>query len=264
MPPELQWLAVIAGQEWPDGDEDAMYRLADDWKQAADKLEALLPGLDQVRNDTLAVLVGETATAAKAQFDDLLDGDNSIAKEVDALRALSAQAHDFAQQLEYAKVNIIATLVMTALEIAYAIASASFTFGISLEWIPFYETIMELRWVQTIIKALRGIEEAVNVGKGVVTLPKVIKYGGKEAFQELWQSVLQEVAVEAYQHDKRGTSFSWDNIKKAAIGGAVGGAVGGALHHPINHIVPPAKNTVTKIVKGAATHYAVGIPANIA
>ncbi|OBF30217.1 hypothetical protein A5724_23625 [Mycobacterium sp. ACS1612] len=264
MPPELQWLAVIAGQEWPDGDEDAMYRLADDWKQAADKLEALLPGLDQVRNDTLAVLVGDTATAAKAQFDDLLDGENSIAHEVDALRALSAEAHDFAQHVEYAKVNIIATLVMTALEIAYALASASFTFGISLEWIPGYEALMELRWIQTIVKALRGIEEAINIGKGTVTLPKVIKYGGKQAFQELWQSVLQEVAVEAYQHDKRGTGFSGKNIGKAAIGGVVGGAVGGVLHHPVNHIVPPAKNVITKIVKGAATHYAIGIPANLA
>ena len=265
MPPELQWLAVIAGQKWPDSDEDDWYRRALRWLELADKLEKkVLPGVEQVRDDMLAVLVGDTATAAKAQFDDLLDGDNSIAKVVDALKALGAQAHDFAQQVEYAKVNIIATLVMTALEIAYAIASAYFTFGVSLEWIPFYEAFMELRWVQTIVKALRGIEAAVNVGKGVVTLPKIIKYGGREAFQELWQSVLQEVAVEAYQHDKRGTDFSGKNIGKAAIGGAVGGAVGGVLHHPVNHLVPPAKNAVTKMVKGAATHYVIEIPTNLA
>ena len=92
--------------------------------------------MEQVRDDMLAVLVGDTATAAKAQFDDLLDGDNSIAKVVDALKALGAQAHDFAQQVEYAKVNIIATLVMGALEIAYAIASAYSPLGFRWSGFP--------------------------------------------------------------------------------------------------------------------------------
>lgn len=69
-----------------------MFRIAGCYEVAAEELERLVPELNQVRGDLLAVLAGETAEVARRQFALLFDGEHSVRRLVEALRALAVSA----------------------------------------------------------------------------------------------------------------------------------------------------------------------------
>jgi hypothetical protein len=66
MPAEVRWLLpIVVGDSWPEGDETALQRLAEVWKQAAaDVDDALREAADAVRQAT-SNMDGEAAEAFK-------------------------------------------------------------------------------------------------------------------------------------------------------------------------------------------------------
>jgi len=44
LPPQLDWVGYIAGNPWPNENEDDYWGIADDWSAARDRILALLPG----------------------------------------------------------------------------------------------------------------------------------------------------------------------------------------------------------------------------
>jgi hypothetical protein len=93
IPPELQWVAYLVGELWPQGSESGMFRISECYLAAAEDLEYLIPELHKVTEKTLEVLVGKTADAAEEHFKMLFDGPHAVDKLVDALRALGESAH---------------------------------------------------------------------------------------------------------------------------------------------------------------------------
>src|SRR5437762_13575241 len=136
IPGYLQWVSYLAGSEWPQGDETAMFRIGDDWRSSASDLSALIPDLNRVRSETLSVLMGETADAADAQFQMLFDGDYSVDKLAEAMTAIGDLADGAGTEIEYTKLQILTSLAIAAAEIAWALAAAPETFGGSLALIP--------------------------------------------------------------------------------------------------------------------------------
>src|ERR1700742_2108103 len=143
IPPELQWVAYLAGSEWPKGDEDAMWRISKIWYGASAQAEALIPDLARVKTEALATFTGQTADAAKKDFQQEFTGDYSMDNLVAAMSALGDSARQTGTEIQYTKLNIILTLIVAAAEIAYYMYMAALTFGASLGFIALVEAIAE-------------------------------------------------------------------------------------------------------------------------
>jgi hypothetical protein len=145
IPSWLYWVAYLAGSQWPGhpASENGMWRSAGYWRGAAGELEALIPELQRVRSETQAVLAGQTAQAADQQFAMLFDGDYSMDKLVDAMRAIGDVAESLGTEIQYTKLQIITTLVIAAGSIIWALANAEWTFGGSLAEVPIAELLAE-------------------------------------------------------------------------------------------------------------------------
>ena len=94
IPPSLQWVSYLAGSTWPQGSESGMFRIDEFFKAAAEELLNLEPDLYRVREETISVLFGDTAQVTDEQFALLFDGDYSVAKLADAVRAMIRVAAD--------------------------------------------------------------------------------------------------------------------------------------------------------------------------
>src|SRR5262245_52125763 len=130
MPAGLQWLSYLAGAEWPEGDEDALFALADDYDAAARGVRALIEKLHGACDTALENYSGDGEDKMKAQFDKFFTGDQSLEKLAEQLEQLGDSARECGKQIEYAKLQIIITLAVLAAEIAYALATMWGAFAI--------------------------------------------------------------------------------------------------------------------------------------
>ncbi|MFC8042848.1 toxin glutamine deamidase domain-containing protein [Nocardia sp. NPDC057353] len=124
IPPELQWLSYLAGASWPQGDEDQLFALSQDWTDAATALTAVIPLLRTATDTATQNYSGEGAEQMVAQFQNFFSGDSSIEKIAEGLEGLAKAAFDCGTQVEYAKLQIVITLAVMAIEILWALASA--------------------------------------------------------------------------------------------------------------------------------------------
>ena len=56
IPGDLQWVSYLVGSAWPQGDEDGMWLIGEQWRDSSEELKALIPDLNHVRAETMAVL----------------------------------------------------------------------------------------------------------------------------------------------------------------------------------------------------------------
>ena len=116
-------MAGAVGSRWPQGSETTLWQMAEFFRVAAAKLEDLIPELQRVRSNTQEVLWGQTGQAAERQFALLFGGEYSVAKLVIALRVLANLLEKFGTIVQGVKLNIVATLGVTAFQINSALAS---------------------------------------------------------------------------------------------------------------------------------------------
>jgi hypothetical protein len=133
IPAELRWLSWAVQPHWPDGDEAALRRCAQDWRDAAGALRAQLPDADRAGGRALAALGGPTADAARAAWDTYTVGD---AGHVEVLAIACTDLADLcdgtAGVIEDVKRLLVGTLVRLAEELAVLAALAEVTAGLSL------------------------------------------------------------------------------------------------------------------------------------
>ncbi|WP_216903855.1 WXG100 family type VII secretion target, partial [Nocardia alni] len=132
IPPELQWLAYLAGSSWPKGDEDKLFALSKDWSNSADSLNGIIDPLHAAVDSALSSYSGSGADQMKSQFDQFFSGDNSVESMVKGLEQLADSVFDMGSQTEYAKLQIIITLALMAAEIAYALSTLFGAWAVSL------------------------------------------------------------------------------------------------------------------------------------
>jgi hypothetical protein len=269
IPPELQWVAYLAGSEWPKGDEDAMWRIGKVWQGAVAQLNAVIPDLQRVQAETLSVLSGQTADAAVAAFQQEFSGDLSLENLAAAMSALGESARQTGTEIQYTKLNIIVTLAIAAVEISYYLYLAGLTFGASLALIPAVEAIT-IAAIRALVAALmRRIVAAVTEALTRTVLWQLAKtaalkgavgagVGGALGF-------VQESAIELGQWATgHRDGLDWHQIGLSFTGGLVGGAGGALTHGALAGALGEAKTILGKGVNGALTHYTSGVVGNVA
>ncbi|MFC9995463.1 ADP-ribosyltransferase domain-containing protein [Nocardia sp. NPDC127526] len=149
IPEELQWVSWIAGSEWPQGDEDKMFELAEVWYAKARDLKALVPDAKDVVRQAEAFYTGDGAVEVRKQLEAMISGDGSLETLADSFTALGDQAKATGTQIEYAKLQIVYTLATLAAQLIEAIA----TLGATSAEIPAAEAVAQST-VRTIAKKL--------------------------------------------------------------------------------------------------------------
>ncbi|MER7083983.1 NAD:arginine ADP-ribosyltransferase with a RelA/SpoT domain protein, partial [Saccharopolyspora kobensis] len=236
MPDEVKWLLpIVVGQSWPEGDEDAMRRMADAWRTAADGIGSVNDAANRGAEQAKGAMEGQTSDAFAKLWKDIGDGgEAALPKLKEACEKLAKACDDAALDVEHTKLTIIASLIALAIQIAAMIAAAPVTFGASTA----------------------GVAAAQAVTRTVVM----------QIFRQLVMSILKNVAIEiatsvAIEFAVQGVQiasgerdgFDGGKFKDAAISGAIGGAVGGVFEGAGKAFGKQAGEAVGDAAGGAAT-----------
>jgi hypothetical protein len=226
IPGSLQWVSYLVGSQWPKGDEDAMFRIGDDWRTHGDEMTALIPDLNRMRASTMSALQGITAGAADNQFKLLFDGEASVDKLAKAMAALGDLADGTGKNIEYTKLQILTCLAIAAFEISWALAQTSVTFGASAAEIPVIEGATSAAIRQTVSTLLRQIMSDLGKAMTKTTVQRIVKKAGVETAEAVGQDLFIQSVQQAKGHQ---SGFDWNAAGKVALANAAGGAAQGAV-----------------------------------
>lgn len=152
VPPELNWLLdILAGQSWPQGDEDALRRCSQSWMDAmlaignlADNsdvtAQSVMRSADSTSSDQFQSFWSSYLSQANPGFGQSLgqqiDPSNGVHTTFGDLfkqcEQLAGNLVDQANEVEYTKLVIAITVILTAIMIIMAVAEAIATLGASL------------------------------------------------------------------------------------------------------------------------------------
>ena len=262
IPPEFQWVSYLAGGSWPQGSESGMGRRQEFLAAAAEQLDELIPELNQVRGETLSVLMGETAQAALAQFALLFDGDYAVDKLSDAIRALGESSGYTGSEIEYNKLSIVFGLALAAAEISYALAMSAPTWGASTAAIPAIEWATIFTFRQLVAALLRRLAAKVREMLARTTIKRLVHEGFQEAGQELAIAGTQEGLVYTSQGDNY--RVNGERLLLNGIASTVGGGAGGVTAVPTANFLGPATSRLSATTKGVTTFFTAGVMGNLA
>ncbi|MDT0332139.1 WXG100-like domain-containing protein, partial [Nocardiopsis lambiniae] len=133
----------LTGTRWPKVDEDRLRDFSDAYAAVEYILATELPDLVLVlRRKVRSTFDSRTTEYFENSLAQFTAGERDYIGEAAELAGEIRQyAKDAANQVEYAKWMIIGQLIQLVLEIAWAIATAKFTFGASLKLIPLFKFI---------------------------------------------------------------------------------------------------------------------------
>ncbi len=210
-PSDLEWLSWVVGSDWPHGDEDGLWRMAEAFNQAAQDLRGLIGQGDSAYYDVLAGIEG-TAADRLGQYWGLYGSsagdDGYIEKLAKLLEGLGEHCDGTGTEIEYAKYQFYLALAMLAIQVLWLIAMAIPSFGETLAEIPIVEFATQMlsrTLAQQLMKAIM---------MGIV------------------QNVLSDVLIQAVQiGEGHRTELDWGKVKGDVVSGAVGGLAGGLVGH---------------------------------
>ena len=240
-PKELEWVTfLLVGENWPQGDEDGMERLARTWATLGADLAPLQGQLDAVLTQLQAAGEGPALDAARDYISKISGGSNSALPTLKkAIDDVSTGAHKVALEIQYAKLMIIAmaaVFLYMLIKLAYL---AFMTFGTAAVAAVAVEEILKVQ----VKRVLKRLVQSVIMG--------ALFMGGLD------------VAVQSFQVlILRSKDWKeWDLQKTGFMGamGAMGGAVGWSLG--FMRKLPFGDSFVTTVVKNALAE---GIPELIA
>ncbi|WP_280201233.1 toxin glutamine deamidase domain-containing protein [Nocardia cyriacigeorgica] len=236
-PTVLGW---VAGTDWPDGNEDDMRSLADDWRAAAAAIQEVIADVRAAKTVSLnAYPDGEAPKDIAKAFDSMLyatEGQDkgSLEQLIEGLNSMGESADNMANEIEYAKLMVISSLVLLAAELAAA-------------WIfpPTAPAVQAAAIALTRI-AIRIIGQ--TAARAIRTM--VLSLARKKFFQFMVRHVAidtvigtgQDLGIQAYQvwqGNRKG--IDWEQVAVTAVSSAVGGAVAGPLAHRMGNWLGPQR-----------------------
>ncbi|MGH3723710.1 MAG: hypothetical protein ACRDUS_06245 [Mycobacterium sp.] len=258
IPGYLQWVSYLVGSEWPKGDEDAMFRIGNDWRTSSDGMTGLIPELNRMRASTMEVLQGQTAGAADKQFKQLFDGEASVDKLAKAMAALGDLSDGTGKSIEYTKLQILTSLAIAAFEISWALAQTSVTFGASAAAIPVIEGATSITIRQVVAMLMKQIMTDLGKTLTKTTVSRIIKKAGVE----MSEAVGQELFVQSIQQSKgHQQGFNWQRVGIVAVANGAGGATQGTVGIVGNRMA--AKTGLNPYVSGTLVGYSSGVAKKI-
>lgn len=255
IPAYLQWVSYLVGSQWPKGDEDAMFRIGDDWQASALDMSGLIPELNRMRSSTMSALQGVTAGEADEQFRLLFDGDASVEKLAEAMIALGDLARGTGKNIEYTKLQILTSLAIAAFEISWALAQTSVTAGASAAQIPIIEGTTSAAIRQVISMLLRQIMTDLGGAMRRTMVHRIVKKAGVETMEGVGQELFIQSVQQANGHQ---TTFDWNKVGVVAAANAAGGAAQGTVSDVGRRVLGDST------LKGAVVGYGAGMAKDVA
>ncbi|MFC3964556.1 WXG100-like domain-containing protein [Nocardia jiangsuensis] len=252
IPPALEWLEWVAGGDWPHGNEDSMWEMSRELRAIGAEVEQLLGELDGATRTTLAVYPAGEGRDGMADFlHGLRSGDGSLEQLAANYVALADSADQMGDQLQAAKLNVIAGLVLLAAELAYALflgPGAPFAQAGAIA-----ATQAAFRWLG--MRLLGYIERLVGrmitnqVARTITT--RLVYEITQEAIVEALQGAAQEFTVQAIQvGGGHRDGFDWGQIGLNTGISAVAGGAAGPAGHLLGRALPGA---LPGVFRGAVT-----------
>ena len=255
IPGYLQWVSYLVGSQWPKGDEDAMFRIGDDWRTSAQRMTGLVPELNRMRSATMSALQGVTAGAADEQFKLLFDGDASVDKLAEAMAALGDLSDGTGKKIEYTKLQILTSLAIAAFEISWALAQTSVTFGASAAAIPAIEMSTAAAIRQAVSMLLRDIVTDLGRTMSKSMVQRIVKKAGVEMAEAVGQELFIQGVQQANGHQH---TFDWNKVGVVAAANSVGGAAQGTVS------IVGQRTLGNSTLKGAVVGYGAGMAKDVA
>ncbi|MFC7344277.1 hypothetical protein [Saccharopolyspora griseoalba] len=231
IPGEVSWLfPIVVGANWPEGDEDAMRRVAEAWTQCGVDVGEVLSETEGAVQAALATMQGQTHDAFEKFMKDFTSGEGHLPELQKLCEALGEGADKAALEVEYTKLSIIAALIILAAQIAAMIASAVATLGASTAGVPIAQAATQLTVRTFFQQLLTKIAEQVVVNVAI--------------------NVGVDAAIQGVQFAK-GDRQSWDgsNTGNAAVSGVAAGLAGGL----VDGVAPGVGQHIGKDLMGNAT-----------
>ncbi|GAA4876036.1 DNA/RNA non-specific endonuclease [Saccharopolyspora cebuensis] len=206
MPEEIKWLVPLCvGQSWPEGDEDAMRRMADAWRAAAEGVDGVQVEANRGAEQTKGAMRGRTADSFTDLWKDIGDGDEAALPQLKkACEQLAEACDNAALEVEHTKLTIIATMIALAAQIAAMIAAAPFTFGASTAGIAAAQGVTRVVVMQIFRQLIINIAIEMTLSLGI-------------------ELAVQSIQIASGERD----GYDLKKFGEAAISGAIGGVVGG-------------------------------------
>jgi hypothetical protein len=157
LPGELISLLSMLGYNWPQADETKLFEMGNAWMGFPDRITA---GLKDADVSAQQVWTGNQDSAIDAFQTSWQQPDSARTNLEDGATAatlIGAGLMVCAGIVLALKINVIVQLIMLAIEIAEAIATAAPTFGASLAEIPIFKEITQLIVDQLINLALNAV-----------------------------------------------------------------------------------------------------------
>ncbi|MBM7491031.1 uncharacterized protein YukE [Micromonospora luteifusca] len=141
LPGELVSLLSMIGYDWPESDETALFQLAGEWTGMADRINGSVAQLESAARTVLDTNRGESFTAFAEEWNDGESAPRNIADATDPTNIIAIGLMAGAGIVLALKIQVIVQLILLAIQIAQAIATAVVTFGASLLEIPIFKMI---------------------------------------------------------------------------------------------------------------------------
>src|SRR5215216_5328426 len=188
---EYQWVwdAVCylgAGEAWPQGNEDDLWALSEQWVKVSDTLGAAIEQADKAAIDLVKAWDGDDSDAFDLYWRNLgLSPDAGLGALQDVCSTLGVACDGAALELEYAKLTVLISVIITVISVFIALVMAFLSFGTSSAAIPPIiaggRTAVWLAIKQLIQKLMTKI-----AAEG---LKQVLKQAGKKLGKELAKEV---------------------------------------------------------------------------
>ncbi|HEY8454514.1 MAG TPA: hypothetical protein VIL34_02885 [Actinopolymorphaceae bacterium] len=159
LPSELVTVLGMIGINWPESDEEKIFRMGQTWLSFGSKLSGIGGESDQAAQQVWTGHQGDAVEAFKKKWDEF-----GALKNLDIASntgiGLGMGLFVYAAIVLVLKINAIIQLVILAIQIAQAIAMAAATFGASLLEIPIFrqitKTIIENLIMMAIMEIIAG------------------------------------------------------------------------------------------------------------
>ncbi|MEU0540807.1 hypothetical protein ABZ319_13145, partial [Nocardia sp. NPDC005978] len=226
LPSELEWLGWIVGMEWPDGNEDQMWNLAQDWHTAADGLRGLLDEVSDARYATLASYPDGKGSEEMAKVFDLLSGktdaddSTSIPDLAKYFDSIGDSAHDTGTEIEYTKLMFYSSLGLLAAELIAAWVFPPTAPAVEAAAIAFTRVAVRIIGARAVAAIARFAAKMAGSA--------LAKFLLRHVAIDFTLGTVQEIGIQQYQVSKGSRKeINWTQVGVTAISSAAGGAAAG-------------------------------------
>ncbi|MFD4355408.1 toxin glutamine deamidase domain-containing protein [Nocardia sp. NPDC058518] len=238
-PPFAGALSWVAGVQWPEGNEDAMWAMAQDLEAAATQAREAIQDVIALSNATEVVYPsGRGGDAMRTWLEQFQGEDGSLEKLALSYEELADSADKFGTELQATKLNYHAGLMWFVAEMAVAALMGPGGLAYQSTVIAMARTFFQrvARAALQRMAALAGKQLSKAAAQRVGIIAGALLYETvQESLEEVFQGTAQEYGIQRFQvsqgHlDQVDGAKVWQNAKISAVAGAAGGLTGGILN----------------------------------